>query len=218
MDRRRSRRRALAERHPGIAASAGVFVAALCAFLAIGAALPVLPGYVRGPLHSGDVAVGIVVGAFAVTSVVCRPLAGRQADMRGRRIVLIAGALAMTVGGALYLLAGSVPMLVLARLAVGAGEGAVYTAGATWAVDLAPVNRRGLALGLFGLAVWGGLSLGPVAGELLRGSISYDAVWVITALLPLAGALLALRLPEPRGAEHIAGAPGPLAFFPRAAH
>jgi len=208
----------LAERHPGIAASAGVFAAALLAFLAIGAALPVLPGYVRGPLHSGDVAVGIVVGAFALTAVVCRPLAGRQADVRGRRAVLVAGALAMSVGGALYLVSTSVVTLVVARLVVGAGEGAVYTAGATWAVDLAPEDRRGLALGLFGLAVWGGLSLGPLAGELLRGSISYDAVWVITALLPLAGALLALRLPEPRGAEHIAGAPGPLAFFPRAAH
>src|SRR6476646_928992 len=216
MDRRRRRGGALAERHPGIAASAGVFVAALCAFLAIGAALPVLPGYVRGPLHSSDVAVGIVVGAFAVTSVVCRPLAGRQADVRGRRIVLIAGALAMTVGGVLYLLAGSVATLVLARLAVGAGEGAVYTAGATWAVDLAPVNRRGLALGLFGLAVWGGLSLGPVAGELLRAHVGYDAVWAFSAVLPFAGALLAMRLPEPGGL--VTREPSPLALLPRAAY
>ncbi len=208
---------ALAERHPGIAATAGVFLAALLAFLAIGAALPVLPGYVRGPLHSSDVAVGIVVGAFAITSVVCRPLAGRQADVRGRRLVLVSGALAMAVGGALYLLASSVPLLILARLAVGAGEGAVYTAGATWAVDLAPEDRRGLALGLFGLAVWGGLSLGPVAGELLRSQVGYDAVWVLTAALPLAGAAIAMRLPEPTDLD--AGLrPGPLAFLPRAAH
>ena len=207
---------ALAERHPGIAASAGVFVAALLAFIAIGAALPVLPAYVRGPLHSGDLAVGIVVGAFAITSVVCRPLAGRQADRRGRRIVLVVGALAMAVGGGLYLLSSSVPSLVAARLAVGAGEGAVYTAGATWAVDLAPEERRGLALGLFGLAVWGGLSLGPVAGELLRSGVGYDAVWILTAALPLAGAAIAARLPEPAQAER--SEPGPLAFFPRAAH
>lgn len=208
---------ALAARHPGIAATGGVFFAALLAFLAIGAALPVLPSYVRGPLHSGDLAVGIVVGAFAVTAVVCRPLAGRQADARGRRIVLVAGALTMALGGALYLLASSVAALIAARLVVGAGEGAVYTAGATWAVDLAPEDRQGLALGLFGLAVWGGLSLGPLAGELLRSGVGYDAVWIMTAVLPLAGAAIAVRLPEPRrGAD--ADAPGPLAFFPRAAH
>ncbi|MCW3069918.1 MAG: transporter [Solirubrobacterales bacterium] len=206
-----------AGRHPGIAASAGVFSAALLAFLAIGAALPVLPAFVRGPLHSGNLAVGIVVGAFAITSVVCRPLAGRQADRRGRRIVLVCGALAMALGGALYLLSGGVPSLILARLAVGAGEGAVYTAGATWAVDLAPEEQSGFALGLFGLAVWGGLSLGPVAGELLRSSAGFDAVWTLTAVLPLVGAAIAMRLPEPARTADAAPS-GPLAFFPRAAH
>src|SRR6202011_2641167 len=173
----------LARRHPGIAASVGVFLSTLLAFLAIGAALPVLPGYVRGPLRSGDVAVGFVVGAFALTAVVCRPLAGRQSDVRGRRAVLVAGALAMALGGALYLFSTSVPALIAARLVVGAGEGAVYTAGATWAVDLAPEDRRGLALGLFGLSVWGGLSLGPLAGELLRAGAGYDAVWGAPAVL-----------------------------------
>lgn len=180
-----------------MAASVGLFLAALGAFMAIGAALPVLPSYVRGPLHSSDLAVGVVIGAFAVTSVVCRPLAGRQADRRGRRVVLVAGSLALAAGGVLYLLSGGVASLILARLVVGAGEGSLYTAGATWAVDLAPADRRGLALGMFGLAVWGGLSLGPLAGELLRTSSGYSAVWALTAALPAAGALLAWRLPEP---------------------
>jgi MFS family permease len=210
--------RSRADVHPSIAASGGVFVAALLAFIAIGAALPVLPAYVRGPLHSGDVSVGVVVGAFAITSVFCRPLAGRRADVDGRRIVLVCGALAMTLGGALYLVASSVPSLIAARLAVGAGEGAVYTSGVTWAVDLAPEDRRGLALGLFGLAVWGGLSLGPVAGEVLRASVGYDAVWTLTAVLPLLGAVIASRLPEPPPATGEAREPGPLALLPRAAH
>ncbi len=175
-----------------------------------------LPPFVRGPLHASDLAVGVVVGAFAITSIVCRPFAGRQSDRRGRRIVLVCGALTMALGGALYLLSDSVATVILARLVVGAGEGAVYTAGATWAVDLAPADRRGLALGLFGLAVWGGLSLGPVAGELLRSSIGYDAVWVLTAALPLAGAVIAARLPEP-ARQMSATDSGPNALFPHPA-
>jgi MFS family permease len=220
--RRCSRRRtavALAERHPGIAATAGVFVAALFAFMAIGAVLPVLPTFVRGPLHASDVSVGIVVGAFALTSVVCRPIAGRQADLRGRRLVLVAGALAMALGGALYLVSHSVAVLVLARLAVGAGEGSVYTAGATWAVDLAPEDKRGLALGMFGLAVWGGLSLGPVVGELLRSYVSYDAVWILALVFPLACAAIASRLPEPPRTAFTAGdsSPARMPLLPHAA-
>ncbi len=198
-------------------ASLGVFFAALMAFLAIGAALPVLPAYVRGPLHSSDLAVGVVVGAFAITSVFCRPLAGRQADRRGRRVVMIGGALAMTLGGLLYLVSDSVATLVLARLVVGVGEGSLYTAGATWAVDLAPEDQRGFALGLFGLAVWGGLSIGPVAGELLRSNVGYDSVWILTAALPAIGALIALRLPEPAKLTALAE-PTARALFPRAAH
>jgi MFS family permease len=207
---------ASAERASGLGASAGVFLAALFAFIATGAALPVLPTYVHGPLHAGDLAVGIVVGSFAVTSVICRPIAGRQADRRGRRAVLVTGSLALALGGLLYILSSSVVTLVLARLMVGVGEGSVYTAGATWAVDLAPVNRRGLALGLFGLAVWGGLSLGPVAGELLRSALGYDAVWILTAALPLAGAVIAVRLPETARPER-SERPLPLLHFPPAA-
>ena len=172
-------------------------MAALLAFLAIGAALPVLPVFVHGPLHASNFAVGIVVGAFSVTSVFCRPLAGRFADSRGRRIVLVVAAFVMSAGGILYLLAGSVASLVAARLVVGMGEGALYTAGATWAVDLAPARRQGLALGLFGLAVWGGLSLGPLVGELLRSAAGYNAVWLLTAVLPFVGGLIAICLPEP---------------------
>lgn len=207
----------LPQRRTSIYGSSGVFVSALLAFLSIGAALPVLPAYVRGPLHASDLSVGIVVGAFALTAVVCRPLAGRQADRRGRRVVLAAGAVVMTLGGLLYLVADSVPTLVAARLAIGAGEGAVYTAGATWAVDLAPPDRRGLALGLFGLAVWGGLSLGPLFGELLRSGVGYDGVWVLTAALPAAAALVAMRLPEP-ALELRESARTRIALLPRAAY
>jgi MFS family permease len=211
----------LGTRHPGIIASLGVFAAALMAFLSIGAALPVLPSFVRGPLHSTDLAVGIVVGAFAITAVICRPLAGRQADWRGRRVVMVSGMLVMALGGLVYLISDGIPSLIVGRLVSGVGEGLVYTAGATWAVDLAPEDRRGLALGLFGLAVWGGLSLGPVAGELLRSNVSYDAVWTFTAVLPLVGAAIASRLPEPvlvKTSAETQVKRGLRSMFPRAAH
>lgn len=194
----------------------GLIAAALMAFLAVGAALPVLPGYVRGPLHGSDLSVGVVVGAFAITSIFCRPIAGRIADRRGRRVVVIAGSLAMALGGGLYLLASSIPALVAARMAVGTGEGALYTAGVTWAIDLVPAGRRGWALGMFGLAVWGGLSLGPLAGELVHSSLGYGSVWVLTAALPLLGALIALALREP-AFTRASAQQGHVSLLPRAA-
>jgi MFS family permease len=181
---------------PATVAFAGVFVACLLAFLGLGAVLPVLPRYVKGPIGSTDVAVGLVTGAFAFTAVVCRPLGGRFADARGRRLVVMTGALLSALAGALYFVPLGVPGLVVARLVLGAGEGLVFTAGAAWTVDLAPEETRGRAIGLFGLTIWTALTAGPLIGEGLRSAFGYDAVWAFAAVAPLAGAAVARALPE----------------------
>jgi MFS family permease len=174
-------------------AFAGVFVSALLVFLGVGCVLPVLPRFVHGPLDAGDVWVGVVTGAFAFTAVVSRPIAGRLADTRGRRAVVIGGALLAALAGALYFVPAGVPGLIVARFVLGAGEGAVFTAGATWVIDLAPEARRGQVIGLFGLAVWGALSAGPLIGEGLYSLGGYSIVWAFAAGAPLLGALVAAR-------------------------
>jgi MFS family permease len=181
---------------PGIA-FAGIFTVTFCGLLAIGAVLPVLPRYVHGPLGEGNVAVGIVIGAYAITGLMLRPLAGRLADRRGRKPTVLVGSVLVAVAGFLYLLPLGVAGLIAARLVLGAGEGTVFTAGSAWIVDLAPPERRGRVIGLYGLAVWAGLSVGPLVGELLLHTSGYTAVWIFAGALPLLGALVALRLPDP---------------------
>ncbi|HET7507648.1 MAG TPA: MFS transporter [Solirubrobacterales bacterium] len=183
-------------RRPGLS-FAGVFAVTFLGLIAVGAVLPVLPRYIRGPLDSTDLAVGVVVGSYAVTGLLLRPVAGRLADTRGRRPTVVVGALLVSLSGLLYLPHLGLPGLVLARLVLGAGEGAVYTAGSAWIVDMAPPARRGRILGLYGLAVWGGLSVGPLLGEVLLHATSYSAVWIFAAVLPLIGAAIALRVPDP---------------------
>lgn len=122
-------------------AFAGVVAATLCCFVAVGAVLPVLPGFVRGPLGAGDLAVGVVIGAYTVTGLVGRPFAGRAADRRGRRRAMAAGAVAMALAGALYLVPAGVAGLLAARLVLGAGEALVVTAGGAWVVT----SRRPIA-------------------------------------------------------------------------
>jgi MFS family permease len=179
------------------AAFAGIFVVTLLSLIAVGAVLPVLPHYVRGPLGSGNFAVGLVIGAFAFTALAGRPLAGHFADLHGRRPVVVVGSLLAAAAGVLYFVPAGLPGLLFARLVLGAGEGMVFTAGATWVVDLAPPDRRARVIGLYGLAVWSGLSLGPPIGDALLRASSFDAVWAFTAIAPFAGALVALRIPDP---------------------
>ncbi len=183
-------------RRPGLS-FAGVFAVTFLGLVAVGSVLPVLPRYVRGPLDSSDLAVGIVIGSYAVTGLLLRPIAGRLADTRGRRPTVFVGALLVSLSGLLYVPHLGIPGLILARLVLGAGEGAVYTAGSAWIVDMAPPERRGRILGLYGLAVWGGLSVGPLLGEVLLHASGYETVWICAAALPLIGAAIALRVPDP---------------------
>ena len=178
------------------AAFAGIFIVTLLALLSVGAVLPVLPRYVRGPLDAGNIAVGVVIGSYAITGLIGRPFAGLVADTRGRRPAVVVGSLLASAAGFLYLVPAGVAGLIGARLVLGAGEGMVFTAGSAWIVDLAPPGRRGRVIGLYGLAVWSGLSLGPPIGELILHLSSYKLVWVFAGAAPLLGALVALRLPD----------------------
>ena len=64
---------------------------------------------------------------------------------------------------------------------------------------MAPPERRGRMIGLYGLAIWTGLTLGPPVGELLLQHVGgYNLVWAFAAGAPLLGAVIASRLPEAR--------------------
>jgi MFS family permease len=182
--------------------SAAVFLATWACFAAIGCVLPILPRYVHGPLHAGDVATGFVVGAFAFTAIIARPWAGRQADARGRRLMVVGGGLVMALGGALLFVPAGVPGALVARLLTGVGEGVVFTAGSAWIVDLAPANRRGRAISWYGVSVWAGLSLGPAIGSGLDELGGYDAVWALAVVMPIVGALIAWSQPSDARVPH----------------
>jgi predicted MFS family arabinose efflux permease len=78
---------------------------------------------------------------------------------------------------------------------------------------MTPPERRGGVIGLFGMSIWLGLSIGPAIGELLRNIGGYDAVWWFAAAAPAAAAALALRIPDsPRSV-----ATGETSLLPRGA-
>jgi MFS family permease len=193
---RRAPLRAAPIRHPR-ASFIGLFLVTFCGLVAVGSVLPVLPRYIHGPLGDGDVAVGIVIGVYALTGLLLRPVAGRLADRWGRKPTAILGCLLLVASGLLYLPHAGLGGLVAARLVLGVGEGSLYTAGSAWIVDMAPVARRGRVLGLYGLAVWGGLSVGPLAGELILSAAGYAAVWIFAAAVPLLGAAIATTIADP---------------------
>jgi len=165
--------------------------------LSVGASLATLPFWVTDRLGGGNLAVGFVVATIAVAAIVARPIAGRLADRRGYKPILMAGTLACAAAGALYFSALHVTAVLPIRLLHGIGEAAVYTAGAAWLVAICPPARRGRVVGLYGTAMWLGITLGALFGELLRNGAGFPAVWAFCLLMPLVGLALAASTPPP---------------------
>src|SRR4029450_4370831 len=76
-----------------------VTVAALAYFTGDGILIPAVPRYTSGPLGGGDVAVGLVVGAFSASAFFLRPWAGGLGDRWGRRPLMRGGGAGWGVWG-----------------------------------------------------------------------------------------------------------------------
>ena len=126
-----------------------VLSTAILCYAALGTVLGILPEYVPS-LGGGAILVGFAVGAPALTGATGRPLGGRFADHIGPARIVIAGALVMAAG-TIPAFVESLPVLIVSRLAVGAGEAMMMAATVLWLLRLAGPERRGRAMGHVGL-------------------------------------------------------------------
>src|SRR5438093_7558180 len=173
-------------------------VAEFGVFLTIGMLLPVIPLYAKDSLGVGSFGVGIAVAAVSPTALLFQPLVGRLGDRRGRRLLVVSGPFVVAAAVAAYTLTNTLWALVALRLLGGIGEALLFVGAATMVMDMAPVERRGEALSLYSLGLWGGLAIGPVLGEAVLGDGRYDAVWLTAAACSLAAAFVGMTLPETR--------------------
>ncbi len=175
-----------------------VVASGLCYFTALAMLTPVLPLYVEKSLGQGSVAVGIAVGAFAVGAIALRTYAGWLGDSIGRRVLIIGGAFVVSGSVACYGLVHAALYLTLIRVVTGFGEAGFFVGAATMITDLSPPERRGEAVSYWSVAVYGGLSFGPVLGSVLCGATTrghgghYGRVWAVSAVLALVASALGM--------------------------
>jgi MFS family permease len=167
-----------------------IFLGLFCCHLGVGASLSVLPFYVKQVLGGSDVDIGTVIAAIAVAVVLTRPIAGRISDRVGHKVLMLTGALFCAAAGAAYAVSSSIGALTVVRLLHGVGEGCAFTAGATWLVAMAPATRRGKIIGLYGVSMWSGVTLGALAGAIVMKAAGFSAVWYLCALMPVIGLLM----------------------------
>lgn len=154
-------------------------------FLGMGTVLPALAPYVRHDLAGSDRTVGFVIGTFSFIALGSRFISGPLADRRGRKITMQTGLLSCACAGIAYLVPLHLPGVYLGRALQGLGEACLYTGAATWAVELAGVERSSQALGYVSSAIWGGVSAGPAVGHWLGSFGRAATLQIIAALVSL---------------------------------
>jgi MFS family permease len=154
-------------------------------FLGMGTVLPALAPYVRHDLAGSDRTVGLVIGTFSFIALGSRFISGPLADRRGRKITMQTGLLSCAFAGIAYLFPLHLPGVYLGRALQGFGEACLYTGAATWAVELAGVERSSQALGYVSSAIWGGVSAGPAVGHWLGSFGRAATLQIIAALISL---------------------------------
>jgi MFS family permease len=158
--------------------------------------LPALPIYIVG-LGGHESDVGMVMGAFTLTSVLLRPYVGRGVDNGRRKPFLLLGALIFVLASLSYNLASSVPLVFLVRAFHGAGIACFTTAASTYIADISPASRRGAALGFYGMFSNVAMSIGPFLGGLLMRAFSMPILFAASAGMGLSSLGIVSLLREP---------------------
>jgi MFS family permease len=131
---------------------------------------------------------------YAIAVLVTRLFAGKLYDKKGHQAVVIPGAIMIFAAMLLLAWLPNTPVLYLAAILYGLGFGSAQPALQAWAVDQAPMNRKGMANATF----FSFFDLGIGVGAMIFGQIShllgYRSIYIASSLSVLFSMALYLFL------------------------
>jgi EmrB/QacA subfamily drug resistance transporter len=173
--------------------------------LVVTTALPVI----RTDLHASLSALEWTVNAYTLTFAVLLLTGAALGERFGRRRMLVAGLVVFTAGSAAAALAPTAEWLIAFRAIQGAGAAMVTPLTLTLLSAAVPVERRGMALGIWGAVAGLAIATGPVVGGAVVQGWSWQTIFWLNVPLGLALIPLArLRVDESRGLSTRLDLPG----------
>ncbi|WP_209890199.1 MFS transporter [Nocardia goodfellowii] len=152
--------------------------------------------------HLSPLTTTVVFAVYAFAALAAVLVSGRISDVVGRKPVLLGAFAIMIVGLVVFMLADSVPMLLLARALHGLAVGSTVVAGAAALLDLRP--HRGARSGqLSGVAFNVGMAVAILGSALLAQYAPYPlrTPYVVITVVCLIIGVGVLALREPHGAR-----------------
>jgi len=151
--------------------------------------LPTLPEYIAA-WGGTATQVGIVMATFTLVSVIVRPYFGKAVDRRGRKQFMLFGAGLFAALFAVYGQAHTLLPLCLVRAAHGIAHGSYLAASFAYVADLAPADRRGEVIGVYGVANVVSMALFPFLGSAVLSYAGSFSVLFLMSTAVAAGAFV----------------------------
>lgn len=159
-----------------------------------------LPDIAREFGNSPGTVAQAVVASYLVAAIVLQSPGGKLGDRLGHRRMLALGQVLTAGGAVLGMVAGSLAVLAVARVAMAAGGAAVVPATVALLRTELPQERRGRAFGGFGAVMSLAAGIGPpLGGELVR-AFGWPSIFASNLPVIAVAAVLALtagRAPRP---------------------
>ncbi|MCC5920365.1 MAG: MFS transporter [Cyclobacteriaceae bacterium] len=160
--------------------------------------LPTLPLYVTEVLQEDKSRVGYIIGVYAISALIIRPLAGYSFDKFGRRSLYIVTLFAYVLLMAGYHLAASFLLLLLLRFLQGVAWGIMTTGSSTITADIVPNEKRGEGIGMFGLSMTLAMALGPILAIETVNRGGYTHLFWFAVILGFMGFMISLFIKIPK--------------------
>ncbi len=139
---------------------------------------------------------GLIIPLFTLMAGISRPFSGRLTDSIGRIPIILYGAIVCIVVGFIYPLVTTVIGFFALRVIHGMSTGFKPTATSAYVGDIAPIHRRGEAMGILGLFSSLGMAAGPILGSWIALHYGYNPMFYASSVLAILSTIVVLNMPE----------------------
>lgn len=152
---------------------------ALAASSATNVCQPNIAGYYGATQYEANT----VITAYIISGGIMLPITGFLVRTIGKKLLFFYSIWIFCIGAVMCVLAPNLQMLILARIVQGIGSGCILPLCQAVLLEVFPVEQRGVAMGLFGVAAM----FSPLAGPFLGGYLTdyYSWQWVFIINIPL---------------------------------
>jgi EmrB/QacA subfamily drug resistance transporter len=162
-----------------------LLVTTLSSFLTpfMGSAINVALPAIAKELSMNALSLSWVASSFILAATITLIPMGRLADIHGRRIIFLYGAVIFTLASLLCIWTPSQSFLIAARAIQGIGGAMIFSTGTAMLISAYPQNERGKFLGINITAVYVGLTIGPFIGGWVTQYLGWRYIFLFTVLL-----------------------------------